>query len=608
MKSPFKFLDPFTLDDRDSFFGREKEEKTLFRLVHKTKLAIVYGLSGTGKTSLIQCGLARQFEGPDWLPIFIRRQNNINISIDNAIQKILTDAPIDNESLSERINKIYKTYYRPVFLIFDQFEELFIFGKENENDEQHERLTFIKQIKDVLNNDCPCTIIISIREEYLGQLYSFEKAIPTFFDYRLRIEPMSGNTIHKVLDASFKKFNITIEESQDLQNANIDKYDSILKNVNSEKTTADLPYLQVYLDRFYREDFLRTYPNNEENTEGVWLPIEFTQEEIKNFGTIEDVLDKFLDEQIKLIQEKLSIDGNIISKDLAKNILDAFVSEDGTKRPISIDRQGNLITIKEGNKDFPEFDPQLLTQCIKSFENARLLRVNDESMELAHDSLAKIIDNKRTDVERLLNDIRKLIRNAQQLFDQVPEYLTFNELNLITHYKDKLLLNADLQAFVDKSQIIREREHQDAEAKLKEDLEREKHLKDEALLQKDIAEKAKDEAEQLTIIAKKEKEKTLKQKRWAQMAAIVAFACFIGAWVMKGKADIALLEQKKTEAKKIRMEVEDLIKRSNNVKNDYPKLSKELLEDAGKILKGYEKNEYLDEQRDDINGLLKLNQ
>lgn len=602
MKSPFKFLDPFTLEDRDSFFGREKEEKSLYRLVHKTKLAIVYGLSGTGKTSLIQCGLARQFEGPDWLPIFIRRQNNINISIDNAIQKILTDAPTENESLSTRINKIYKTYYRPVFLIFDQFEELFIFGKENEKDDQYERVTFIRQIKDVLDNDCPCTIIISIREEYLGQLYSFEKAIPTFFDYRLRIEPMSGNTIHKVLDASFKKFNITVEESQD---ANLDKYDSILKNVNSEKSSADLPYLQVYLDRFYREDFLRTYPNNEENTEGVWLPIEFTQEEIKNFGTIEDVLDKFLDEQMKVIQENLSVNGNIISKDLAKNILDAFVSEDGTKRPISIERQGNLITIKEGNKDFPQFDPQLLTQCIQSFENARLLRINDESMELAHDSLAKIIDSKRTDVERLLNDIRKLIRNAQQLFDQVPEYLTFNELNLISHYKDKLLLNADLQAFVDKSRNVREREHQDAEAKLKEDLEREKQLKDEAMRQKDIAEKAKDEAEQLTIVARNEKEKTSKQKRWAQMAAIVAFACFVGAWVMKGKADEALLDQKRTEAKKITMEVDDLIKRSFKMKNDYPVLAKELLKDAGTILKGYEKNEYLEEKREEIGELLK---
>ena len=39
MKSPFKFLDPYTLEDKNSFFGREREEKTLFRLIKKNKIS-----------------------------------------------------------------------------------------------------------------------------------------------------------------------------------------------------------------------------------------------------------------------------------------------------------------------------------------------------------------------------------------------------------------------------------------------------------------------------------------------------------------------------------------------------------------------------------------
>lgn len=603
MKSPFKFLDPYTLEDKNSFFGREREEKTLFRLIKKTKLAIVYGLSGTGKTSLIQCGLARQFEGPDWLPVFIRRQNNINTSLDTAINKLLMAEDNPSDGLSLRINKIYRTYYRPVYLIFDQFEELFIFGKEEE------RVIFIKQIQDVLASECPCTILISIREEYLGQMYLFERLIPTFFDYRMRIEPMSGSTVRKVLAASCQHFNITVEEPPQ---SDSNKYDSILRNVNGEKSSIDLPYLQVYMDRFYKEDFRRTYPNGEENTEGVWLPIEFTQEEINNFGTIDDVLDKFLDEQLCHVQEQLSTVNAAVDKDLAKNILDVFVSEEGTKRPIRIAREGSLITIvPEEYTDFPSFDPVALTRCIASFENARLLRVNDDSMELAHDSLAKIIDSKRTDDERLLNDIRKLIRNSQQLFGTTGDYLTANELNLIDNYAKKLDLNTELQGFVTKSHYNRDREIRQREAKMTDDLAREKQLKDEAMRQKDIAEKEKDKAQQLAEVARKEKEKTIVEKRRAQRAVFAAIVlltmlipAFAWAFMMKGEAQEALEKQKTAEKDKVETAVVELIRRIAEIKKDYPKLGEGMAKDAEKMLNEYKDNKELDDLRDEITSLI----
>jgi len=81
MRSPFKFLDAYTVQDKNVFFGRDSEIESLYTLVFKTNLLIVYGLSGTGKTSLIQCGLASRFDGPDWYPLFIRRNENLNESI-----------------------------------------------------------------------------------------------------------------------------------------------------------------------------------------------------------------------------------------------------------------------------------------------------------------------------------------------------------------------------------------------------------------------------------------------------------------------------------------------------------------------------------------------
>jgi len=80
-KSPFKFLDPYGKDDINFFFGRDEEIEKLYQSVNKNRIVLVYGLSGTGKTSLVQCGLTERFDVTDWVPFFIRRGCNLNASL-----------------------------------------------------------------------------------------------------------------------------------------------------------------------------------------------------------------------------------------------------------------------------------------------------------------------------------------------------------------------------------------------------------------------------------------------------------------------------------------------------------------------------------------------
>ena len=91
-KYPFKFLDSYTQSDTDMFFGRDEEILALYEMVFQNNILLVYGASGTGKTSLIQCGLAGRFKSYDWLALMIRRGTNINASLEKA----LTDAGGDD--------------------------------------------------------------------------------------------------------------------------------------------------------------------------------------------------------------------------------------------------------------------------------------------------------------------------------------------------------------------------------------------------------------------------------------------------------------------------------------------------------------------------------
>jgi hypothetical protein len=57
MKSPFKFLDSYTKEDRDIFFGREREIEELYHRVFESKIMLVYGVSGTGFVTHLLIGI-----------------------------------------------------------------------------------------------------------------------------------------------------------------------------------------------------------------------------------------------------------------------------------------------------------------------------------------------------------------------------------------------------------------------------------------------------------------------------------------------------------------------------------------------------------------------
>jgi hypothetical protein len=478
IRSPFKFLDAFELKDREVFYGRDNEIEQLYNLVFKTPLLLIYGASGTGKTSLIQCGLASKFDGTDWLPLWIRRDIDINTSMQLAINKVLPNNENTEGSITDNIQRLYQHYLRPVFLIFDQFEELFIFGSKEERD------LFIDEIKIILDKELPCNIIIAIREEYLGQLYPLEKEIPELFDFRMRVEAMDSSHVKEVLDNSFQKFNITVEQPKDK------RFEQIIENVSRGKSGIELPYLQVYLDKLYREDFERTYPNeiNTQNTEGVWLPLEFTEKEISEFGSIDNVLDKFLDEQQSRIQEQLNQKDSSLKNDIVRLILDAFVSDEGTKRPIRYTREHDLVKLESiEQKYFPNISTSILTTCLTEIENARLIRSDGTTMELAHDSLAALIDKRRTNEQRLRNDIKRQIRSMYQNFPRTNEYLTQRQINVFEDVLAELDLENELISFFKESQKFRAKEAD-------EELEKEKGRNEKL-------QKALNEAEQQTKIA-----------------------------------------------------------------------------------------------------------
>lgn len=415
--SPFKFLDSYSKEDRNIFFGRDREIEELHSRVFQSKILVVYGVSGTGKSSLINCGLANKFNDSDWLPLSIRRGININQSFsDCLVRNALDETSLKGKREAVKlIRSVYLDHFKPLFLIFDQFEEVFIFGTREEREE------FIINVRKIIESDLQCRFIFSVREEYLAGFTEFEKVIASFLDNRIRIEKMTRQNALRAIEGPCEVYNIAVESGMS---------DLILEKLNPDSPDVELTYLQVYLDKIFRLAF-----------SGDSEVSEITSSHVEKVGDVKDLLGTFLEEQISQLGDP----------DAGMVILKAFVSVKGTKHQITeedvIDYSRTLGKEIDGGK---------VKDMIQKFIGLRILRDKDEHgrYELRHDSLASAIYEKITLVEKELLEIRQFIENSWNSYERRKLWLTASDLEYIAPYEDRLFLNEKLTRFVSQSKRI----------------------------------------------------------------------------------------------------------------------------------------------------------
>ncbi len=344
MKSPFKFLDAYTKEDKDIFFGRDAEIEELYDRVFETNLILLYGASGTGKTSLINCGLGNKFENTDWLPIFIRRNENIITAFNENLDKLAL-TKMGESDIKQKIKSLYLDHFKPIYLIFDQFEELLVLGTEAE------QIEFFEALRDLLTEGLQCKIILSMREEYIAYLSGYELILPALFDNRQRIEKMGLLQIQEVIEGTTNAFGITMLSQKEV-------IDKIIFRLRDPKIGIELSSLQVYLDSVYHKAI-----ENKKTNE----PITFSPELIDQTGQFADVLEVFLKDQIQIIEEELKAKGSKI-KGIPMTVLFSLVTEDGTKKAVESE---SLHTQLYNRKKITKTE---IDYCIKRFQDLRILQ------------------------------------------------------------------------------------------------------------------------------------------------------------------------------------------------------------------------------------------
>src|SRR5271169_731201 len=163
-ENPWPGLLSFTEADSEFFRGRDSEISSLKRLVTRERLTVLFGLSGLGKSSLLQAGLFPRLRPENVFPVYPRLdfssgtdlvvQVFATITREASTREIEAPTPRNGETLWEyfhrEANNFWNSRNRPMMplLVFDQFEEMFTLGRLD-GDRTAATEAFLEQLADL---------------------------------------------------------------------------------------------------------------------------------------------------------------------------------------------------------------------------------------------------------------------------------------------------------------------------------------------------------------------------------------------------------------------------------------------------------------------------
>ena len=298
---------PFAESDAELFFGRDQDIELISNNALAYRVSVLYGPSGVGKSSVLQAGVLRQ----------IRKENQERRDLDYPIETVVAytndwrDDPqallarVVKDAFLETLGSAPETAERldvdaiirfceeyegeekqeefegeeqrgvDLLLILDQFEELFLYHREDIP-------TFAEKLAGLLRPDARVNILISIREDAWARLDQFEEAIPRIFDRTLRLEHLDEASARSAIVEPLKHHNERAgpEARREIEPALVDALidqvqtgrvrvddtsgssgsaDSIGRQPSGE-IRVEAPFLQLVLKRLWDEETQRGSP------------------------------------------------------------------------------------------------------------------------------------------------------------------------------------------------------------------------------------------------------------------------------------------------------------------------------------------------------------
>lgn len=400
---PFMGLRSYEEKNKAQFGGRDEEIKELYTLVSTSRLTIIFGKSGIGKTSLIKAGLIPELRKNYLLPIYLRVDySSVKSPLIQVREFILDSLRIHDKTVPEIGELTLWEYFSnlklldglvtPV-LVFDQFEEIFTLGKDKSKELQE----FIIELSDLAENRVPVIVqerrkkgigaetpryedqnfhmVISLREDYLANLESLNRYMPSMKNSRFRALQM---TAMQAMEAVMKPAADLID--RDVASAIIRKLPGVTEMDLESTMDEDLKR------KFVVEPFLLSLICFEINEKRIEEGLEKITADLVAKFEIGDVINLYYTKTMRDFGENVQL-----------GIENTLLTESGFRKLQSIEDLYKNYSIREDD----------INRLVERRIVRKELRDGVNYIELIHDVLAPVIKKRRDDRVNKLRENEK---------------------------------------------------------------------------------------------------------------------------------------------------------------------------------------------------------
>jgi WD40 repeat protein len=206
--SPYRGLMPYREEDAPFFFGRERETLLITANLRASRLTLLYGASGVGKTSVLRAGVVRGLNSLVAEDLAERRElgEGGRAALSVTYFRSWRDPPLPalleavrrsaSDALGEELPGVppgrdpgpvvrgWTERVRYVLVILDQFEDYFLYHPEDADDGG-----FAEGLARVLNAaDLRVNVLISLRDDAWSRLDRFKGRVNHLYDNYLRVD------------------------------------------------------------------------------------------------------------------------------------------------------------------------------------------------------------------------------------------------------------------------------------------------------------------------------------------------------------------------------------------------------------------------------------
>jgi WD40 repeat protein len=180
LRSPYRGLAAFDDSELDAlyFFGRERDSEIVVANLIASRLTVLYGPSGVGKSSLLHASAARALRRLPEGPLVVVFSSWSEPPEQELAAAIAEAAGIEPGPLVDVATRAQAE--RDVYLVLDQAEEYFTYHAGDDG--------FDKALAALVDRPLRVNVLLSLREDTLARLDRLKGAIPNLFGNVLRLE------------------------------------------------------------------------------------------------------------------------------------------------------------------------------------------------------------------------------------------------------------------------------------------------------------------------------------------------------------------------------------------------------------------------------------